>query len=197
MKKHIKNIFNLQFLSLSSVFVLPLVALHSLPAPAQAALIQGANAPDFTLQGALDGKPVTFSLKSTLSKGPVVLYFFPAAFTPGCTQEAHAFADAAKQIEAEGATLVGVTAGNTDRVTEFSKTECRGKFAVLADPGTFTAILYHSVNAQNHALLSERTSYVISPDGKILLSYTGSDPEQHVTRTLEFLKKWNASKTQK
>ncbi|WP_338333545.1 peroxiredoxin [Acetobacter sp. LMG 32666] len=165
--------------------------------PAQAALSQGVNAPDFTLQGALAGKPITFSLKAALAKGPVVLYFFPAAFTAGCTQEAHDFAAAAEQFQAQGATLVGITAGNTERVSEFSKVECRDKFAVLADPGALTAILYHSVSTEHQTLLSQRTSYVIAPDGNILLSYTGSNPEQHVAETLESLKKWHASQIQK
>lgn len=164
--------------------------------PAHAALSQGANAPDFTLHGALAGKPILFSLKAALAKGPVVLYFFPAAFTPGCTQEAHDFADAADQFQSEGATLVGITAGNMDRVAEFSKVECRDRFAVLADPGALTAILYHSVNTDHQTLLSQRTSYVIAPDGTILFSFTGNDPEQHVTKTLESLKNWHKGKRQ-
>lgn len=164
---------------------------------AHAALSQGTSAPDFTLQGALAGKPFTFSLKSALAQGPVVLYFFPAAFTTGCTQEAHDFAEAAEQFHASGATLVGITAGNTDRVAEFSKVECRDKFAVLADPGALTAILYHSVNTEHQTLLSQRTSYVIAPDGTILLSFTSNNPEQHVVETLDALKKWHAGKRQK
>lgn len=164
---------------------------------AHAALSQGTLAPDFTLKGALGGKPITFSLKTALSKGPVVVYFFPAAFTTGCTLEAHDFAAAAEQFQAEGATLVGVTAGNTERVSEFSKVECRDKFAVLADPGALTAVLYHSVNTQNQTLLSQRTSYVIAPDGSILFSLTSNDPEQHVVQTLDSLKKWHNSVRQK
>lgn len=174
-----------------------MVSLAPLSHPAYAALAEGAKAPAFTLEGALAGKKVTFSLKEALSKGPVVLYFFPAAFTAGCTQEAHDFAAAAEQFKAEGATLVGITAGNTDRVAEFSKVECRDQFAVLADPGAFTAILYHSVNTGHQTLLSQRTSYVIVPDGTILLSFTSNNPEQHVTETLNALKKWNGNKVKK
>ncbi|MFT8417210.1 MAG: peroxiredoxin [Acetobacter sp.] len=160
--------------------------------PARAALSQGTTAPDFTLSGALAGQPITFSLKSALSKGPVVLYFFPAAFTPGCTQEAHDFAAAAGQFKAEGATLVGVTAGNIDRVSEFSKVECRDQFTVLADPGALTALLYHSLSTGHQSLLSQRTSYVIAPDGTILLSFTSNAPEQHVLQTLAAVKKWHS-----
>ena len=172
------------------------IATHS-PKVAQAALSQGTKAPDFTLEGALAGQPITFSLKAVLAKGPVVLYFFPAAFTTGCTQEAHAFAAAAEQFQAAGATLVGITAGNTERVAEFSKVECRDKFAVLADPGALTAILYHSVNTTHQTLLSQRTSYVIAPDGNILFSFTSNNPEQHVTETLDSLNKWRESRIQK
>jgi peroxiredoxin len=99
-----------------------------------AALPVGAS-PAFELQGALAGKPIAFSLQQALQKGPVVLYFFPAAFTAGCTIEAHAFAEATDEFNKMGATVIGVTAGNTDQVSDFSKLECRDKFAVAADPG--------------------------------------------------------------
>lgn len=174
-----------------------ITSLPSLNRPAHAALAEGAKAPNFTLEGALAGKNITFSLRAALTKGPVVLYFFPAAFTAGCTQEAHDFAAAADQFKAQGATLVGITAGNTDRVAEFSKVECRDRFAVLADPGALTAVLYHSVNTEHQTLLSQRTSYVIAPDGTILLSFTSNNPEQHVAETLAALKKWHNNKMQK
>ena len=88
---------------------------------AGAALPVGAKAPAFELQGALAGKPIAFSLQQALQKGPVVLYFFPAAFTAGCTIEAHAFAEATDEFNKMGATVIGVTAGNTDQVSDFSK----------------------------------------------------------------------------
>lgn len=174
-----------------------ITSLPPLNRPAHAALAEGAKAPNFTLEGALARKNITFSLRAALAKGPVVLYFFPAAFTAGCTQEAHDFAAAADQFKAQGATLVGITAGNTDRVAEFSKVECRDRFAVLADPGALTAVLYHSVNTEHQTLLSQRTSYVIAPDGTILLSFTSNNPEQHVAETLDTLKKWHNNKMQK
>ncbi|MDG6094394.1 peroxiredoxin [Acetobacter sp. AN02] len=173
--------------------VLSSSAVLSVPVPARAALEEGVKAPDLALSGALDGKPLAFSLQEALKKGPVVLYFFPAAFTPGCTVEAHDFADAAGAFRKEGATLVGVTAGNTDRVAEFSKTECRGQFAVLADPGAKAAAAWQSLGSQKRGVFSERTSYVIAPDGKILLSYTDSDPSQHVARTLAALQAWRSA----
>ena len=159
-------------------------------ASAQAALPEGANAPDFSLQGALAGKPLTFSLKETLQKGPVVLYFFPAAFSKGCTLEAHAFAEATDDFSKLGATVVGVTAGNTDQVDEFSKQECRDKFTVAADPGAKVAEKYDTVVMHNGKPLSDRTSYVIAPDGKILLSYTDSNPEEHIHKTMEAVKQY-------
>jgi peroxiredoxin len=103
--------------------------------PAWASLPDGAVAPAFSTQGALAGQTMNFSLKDALKKGPVVLYFFPAAFTKGCTIEAHDFAEASDNFKALGAQVVGITAGNIDRVAEFSSLECRNKFTVAADPG--------------------------------------------------------------
>jgi peroxiredoxin len=157
-----------------------------------AALPEGANAPDFQLQAALAGKPMTFSLSKALRQGPVVLYFFPAAFTQGCTVEAHEFAEATDDFKKLNATVIGVTAGNADRVAEFSKLECRDKFAVAADPGARVAGEYRTqFKAGNGTLLSERTSFVIAPDGKILLSYTDANPEQHIKKTMGAVKAWH------
>ena len=159
--------------------------------PALAALSVGAKAPDFTTKAALGGKEFTFSLADALKKGPVVLYFFPAAFTPGCTQEAHEFAEASDKYAAQGATVIGVTAGNANRVTEFSSVECRNKFAVAADPDEKIIKSYDAVLKQKPEW-ADRTSYVIAPDGTILLEYTNLDPSEHVTRTLAAVKKWRA-----
>lgn len=91
----------------------------------EAALEAGSHAPNFTLQGALAGKPLTFSLQQALQKGPVVLYFFPAAFSKGCNIEANAFAEATDDFNKLGASVVGVTAGNVEQVDAFSRKECR------------------------------------------------------------------------
>ena len=160
--------------------------------PATAALNVGEKAPDFTLQAALKGKPMTFSLKQALKKGPVVLYFFPAAFTKGCTIEAHAFAEATDEFTKLHATVIGVTAGNIDRVAEFSSVECRDKFAVAADPDAKIAGVYKNQLSMGGKTISDRTSYVIAPDGKILLSYTDRNPEEHITKSLEAVKAWRA-----
>ncbi len=162
------------------------------PSAAFAALPVGAQAPAFTLQGALGGKPLTFSLQQALKKGPVVLYFFPAAFTSGCTLEAHAFAEATDRFKKMHATVIGVTAGNVERVAEFSKVECRNKFAVAADPGAKIAAQYDTQKEFNGKALSDRTSYVIAPDGKILLSYTDRNPEAHIEQTMAAVTKYHA-----
>lgn len=167
--------------------ILALSASHAL-----AALPEGAKAPDFQLHAALAGKPMTFSLAKALSQGPVVLYFFPAAFTQGCTVEAHEFAEATDDFKKLNATVIGVTAGNADRVAEFSKLECRDKFAVAADPGAKVAAEYQTqFKTKNGTPLSERTSFVIAPDGKILLSYTDANPELHIQKTMSAVKAWH------
>jgi peroxiredoxin len=161
------------------------------PAQGLAALQQGAKAPDFTLEAAQGGKPFSLSLKQTLRNGPVVLYFFPAAFTPGCTVEAHLFAESNSRFNQLGARVIGVTAGNIDRVAEFSRSECRDKFAVAADPGAKVAARYDTaVKGPGGTMLSSRTSYVIAPNGTILLSYTDSKPQAHVEKTLAAVRAW-------
>ena len=100
---------------------------------AWAGLPVGAHAPDFSSKAAIGGKPFTFSLKKTLAKGPVVLYFFPAAFTQGCSLEARSFAEAIGQYKALGATIVGVSADKLETLEKFSSADCAGKFAVAPD----------------------------------------------------------------
>jgi peroxiredoxin len=168
------------------------VATAGYAATAAAALPEGAKAPDFELKGALAGKPTTFSLKQALHKGPVVLYFFPAAFTSGCTVEAHDFAEVTDQFKQLGATIIGVTAGNVDRVAEFSSVECRNKFEVAADPGAKIAARYDAVMPNNNTL-SDRTSFVIAPNGRILMSYTDGNPDAHIQKTLDAVKAYRDS----
>lgn len=169
------------------------VSFALLPAPGIAALQQGAKAPDFTLTAAQGGKPFSLSLKQALKKGPVVLYFFPAAFTPGCTLEAHLFAEASDDFNRLGARVVGVTAGNIERVAEFSRSECRDKFAVAADPGAKVAAKYDAVlERPGKAPISSRTSFVIAPNGTILLSYTDAKPQAHVEKTMAAVRAWKA-----
>ncbi|HEY5288959.1 MAG TPA: peroxiredoxin [Caulobacteraceae bacterium] len=174
-------------------FAASAAALAIAVAPAAlAALAVGDKAPDFSAQASMAGKQFSFTLSQALKKGPVVLYFFPAAFTKGCTIEAHEFADAQPQYKALGATLIGVTSGNIDRLTEFSVSECRSKFPVAADPNAKIAGEYKSTLAifPGH---SDRTSYVIAPDDHILLAYSNLNPDDHVAKTLASLKAWRDS----
>jgi len=167
-----------------------LAALAALAAtPAFADLKPGAKAPDFTAPAFLAGNQFTFKLADALKKGPVVVYFFPAAHTTGCNLEAHLFSEAIPQFKAEKATVIGVTAGNTTQLADFSKeTEhCAGKFPVAADPGATIAKQYDSVLAQKPDW-SSRTSYVIAKDGTIAAVYDNLNPTQHVDETLAALK---------
>lgn len=166
-----------------------------LATPALAALKPGDKAPVFTAPGYLAGAPVQLSLAANLKKGPVVLYFFPAAHTQGCNLEARLFSEAVDQFKAQKATVIGITAGNLDQLADFSKeTEhCGGKFAVGADPGAKIAKQYDAVLAIKPDW-SDRTSYVIAPNGTILHAYSKLDPSDHVTETLNAVKAYNAKK---
>lgn len=167
------------------------VALALSAVPAFAALDVGAKAPDFTLQATRGGKIFTFSLADALKKGPVVLYFYPAAFTPGCTIEAHDFADAINQYKALGATVIGVSHDPLAKLAKFSVSACRSKFAVAADTDQSVMKSYDAVLAQAPSL-ANRTSYVIAPNGTILYTYTSLNPDKHVANTLAALKAWKA-----
>ncbi len=159
-----------------------------------AALPVGSIAPEFTAPGYQGGKPLTFDLAKALKSGPVVLYFFPAAHTSGCNLEAHLFAEATDQFHSLGATIIGVTAGNLDQLAAFStETEhCSGKFPVAADPHAAIAKLYHSVLPLPPGI-SDRTSYVIVPGGKIILAYSNLGADHHVEQTLAAVKAWRAA----
>jgi len=165
-----------------------------LAAPAMAALPVGAKAPEFSASGYQAGQPIKFDLDKALKTGPVVLYFFPAAHTAGCNIESHLFADAIDKFKAEGATVIGVTAGNLDQLADFSKeTEhCSGKFPVAADPDAAIAKQYDAMLALRPGW-SDRTSYVIAPGGQIILAYSDLKPDQHVSQTLDAVTKWRAA----
>jgi thioredoxin-dependent peroxiredoxin len=158
--------------------------------PAMAALADGAQAPDFTAQASMGGKDFTFTLAEALKKGPVVLYFYPAAFTPGCTVEAHDFADAMDKFQALGATVIGVSHDPIDKLDKFSVSECRSKFPVAADTDQSIMKAYDSVLWVKPEY-ANRTSYAIAPDGKILASYTSLNPDQHVAKMMEAVQKWH------
>jgi thioredoxin-dependent peroxiredoxin len=156
---------------------------------AMAALSVGAKAPDFTLQASMGGKDFTFKLSDALKKGPVVLYFYPAAFTHGCTIEAHDFADAMDEYKALGATVIGVSHDNIATLEKFSTSECRSKFPVAADTDQAVTKAYDAILAKAPQY-ANRTSYVIAPDGKVLFTYTDLAPDNHVALTVQAVKDW-------
>lgn len=158
--------------------------------PAAAALNPGARAPMFTTEASLAGKPFRFSLADALKKGPVVLYFYPAAFTSGCTVEAHEFAEATDDFAQLGATVVGMSADKIDVLNRFSKEECRDKFAVgAASPKVIKA---YDVRLPVVAM-SNRTSYVIAPDGRVIYAYSAMAAKGHVTNAMDAVKTWRAT----
>jgi len=161
-------------------------------APAMAELSVGDTAPDFDTQAAMAGKAFDFNLKDARAKGPVVLYFYPAAFTPGCTEEAHQFAEAIDDFHKLGATVVGVSADDIDKLKKFSVSECKEKFAVAADPDMHIIKDYDAV-LDARPQFADRTSYVISPEGKVLLAHTDRNPGTHVAMTMDAVKKWHDS----
>ncbi len=174
--------------------VLALTAALSLAAlPAAAALKVGATAPLFTTQATLAGKPFTFNLAEALKAGPVVLYFYPEAFTPGCTVEAHEFAEASDKFKALGATVIGVSHDGIEKLNRFSVSECRNKFAVAADEDHHITKSYDAV-LKLEPDYADRTSYVIAPDGKVIYEYTAMAPDKHVGNTLAAVQKWNADR---
>jgi len=157
--------------------------------PAYAALPDGAKAPDFNTDASLAGKEFKFSLADALKKGPVVLYFYPAAFTPGCTVEAHEFAEATAKFKQLGATVIGVSHDPIEKLDRFSVSECRNKFAVASDADGGIMKAYDSVLPE-HPEYANRTSYVIAPGGEIIYSYTAMNPDKHVENTMAAVKKW-------
>ena len=157
--------------------------------PVYAALPDGSKAPDINTQATLAGKEFKFSLAEALKKGPVVLYFYPAAFTPGCTTEAHEFAEATERFHALGATVIGVSHDPIETLDRFSVSECRNKFAVASDQDGSIMKAYDAV-LPSHPEYANRTSYVIAPDGVIVYSYTAMNPDQHVENTMAAVKKW-------
>jgi len=158
----------------------------SFAAASFAALKVGDKAPDFSAPAYLAGKPFTFSLADALKKGPVVVYFFPAAHTSGCNVEAHLFSEAIDKFKAQNTSVIGVTAGNIDQLADFSKeTEhCGGKFPVAADTDAKVAKLYDSLLVQKPGW-SDRTSYLITPSGSIAAAYSALSPDKHVQEMLD------------
>lgn len=171
------------------IVVLAVALIAGLVRASRAQLKPGAVAPDFTAQASLGGHEFTFHLADALKQGPVVLYFYPAAFTRGCTQEAHDFAEAIGRYKALGATVVGVSGDKIETLKRFSVSDCQGKFALVADTDRAIMKAYDSVLVPLTGYAS-RTSYVITPDRRILYTYSALSPDQHVANTYAALQRW-------
>lgn len=158
-----------------------------LTAPAHAALDIGDPAPKFIATAALGGKTFRYSLADALAKGPVVLYFFPAADSRDCSIEAHAFAEAIDQFAALGATVIGVSADDIDTLSKFSVRACQSRFPVASDESK-TVIEGFDALMQTRPDFANRLSYVIAPNGKVAYFYQNLNPDKHVERMLNALR---------
>ncbi len=171
------------------LYVLAAVLALCSGAPALAELKPGAAAPPFEAKASLGGKVFDFDLHAALQRGPVVLYFYPAAFTSGCTLEAHDFASHVGDFRKLGATVIGVSGDDIATLNRFSVSECRSKFAVASDGDHKISHAYDATLGAGPATFSDRTSYVISKDGTIAYTYRSLDASRHVANTLEALAK--------
>ena len=175
--------------------------------PVLAALKTGDDAPEFSARASLAGKEFDFSLEDALKKGPVVVYFYPSAYTKGCDLEAHTFAQDKEEFDATGATIIGVSADSIERLNAFSADPdyCAGKFPVASDADRKIATSYNlnSNGAKpgmkdvrgaeiDHDFI-ERVTFVIGRDHKIVATLSSSNdkisPDQHVARALEIVQK--------
>lgn len=162
------------------------------PMSALAALKPGDAAPDFTTEAAQAGEPFKFALKDALKQGPVVLFFYPKAFTSGCTLEAHLFAEATPQFQALGARVIGMSHDNIDTLKRFSVEACRKQFAVASDPEA-KVIRAYDAKLMLVPDMADRISYLISPDGRIAAVHAAMDPKGHVQAMLKAVEAWKAS----
>lgn len=170
--------------------------------PVLAALKIGDMAPDFSARGSLAGKEFNFSLQAALKKGPVVVYFFPSAYTKGCDLEAHTFSQEKDKFDAAGATIIGVSADSLARLNQFSADPeyCAGKFPVASDTNLAIAKSYDLTAAAvkpgqmdvrgvaiDHDFI-ERTTFVVGKDHKIIATFSSKDdhlaPDEHVMKSL-------------
>lgn len=167
--------------------------------PALAALKPGEVAPDFKAEASLAGKAFPYSLKEALTKGPVVVYFYPSAFTNGCNIQAHTFAENYDQFIAAGATIVGVSLDSISRLNDFSADPqfCAGKIAVASDADGKIAKSYDLTIKEasgghkdtrgieiDHGF-TERTTFIVTPDGRIAAAIGGISPAENVDKALE------------
>ena len=161
-----------------------------------ATLKPGDRAPAFVAQASLGGNVYQYSLADALKKGPVVLYFFPAAYSEGCSVEAHYFAEAIPQFQALGATVIGVSGDDIQTLAKFSVQECQNKFAVGSDDTKKIMASYDAV-MPSYPDFANRVSYLIAPDGKIVYQYKSLNPYAHVNKVLGALQEWSKGQAAK
>lgn len=168
---------------------------------ATAALQTGATAPDFQVPAALDGKKFSFSLRQALQRGPVVVYFYPSAYTGGCNLQAHTFAENHEKFAAAGASIIGVSLDSIERLAEFSADPeyCAGKIPVASDVSGSVARSYElsireaaagkkdTRGAEIGHGFAERTTFIVTPDGKIAATVSGLSPRENVAKSLEIV----------
>ena len=169
------------------------LALLAVAGTGWASLDVGEKAPDFTATAALAGKPFSYSLAQALAKGPVVVYFFPAAFSEGCSIEAREFAEAMPKFEALGASVIGVSADDIEILNRFSVQACQGKFPVASDVGMGIIKAYDAAMTTRPEY-ANRVSYVIAPNGLVLTRYKSLNPTKHVEKMLDALRVWQEAK---
>jgi thioredoxin-dependent peroxiredoxin len=160
------------------------------PFSARADLDIGERAPDFTAEATLAGSVYRYSLAEALQKGPVVLYFFPAAFSEGCSVEAHYFAEAIAEYKALGATVIGVSGDDIETLSKFSIQACQSRFPVASDQSQSVMKSFDAV-MQTRPEYANRISYVIAPNGSIVYHYMSLNPTKHVEKTLAALRNWS------
>ena len=171
--------------------LLALVTASVSASPALAALKEGAKAQNFTTQAAQAGKPFAFTLSEALKKGPVVLYFFPAAFTHGCTMEAREFAEATPEFAKLGATVIGLAKDDIGKLAKFSVEECRNKFAV----GVATPSIIKGYDVALPLIgRTGRVSYVIAQNGQIVYAHSEMSYRGHMTGTMAAVKALKATR---
>ena len=169
--------------------LLGLIVAITAATPAAAALPVGAKAPNFVTTGVLAGKPFQLNLKRELRKGPVVLYFFPKAFTKGCTLEARAFSEASGEFRKAGARVIGMSADDLPTLKRFSVEECRNAFPVAtATAATIKAYDVAMPVVGKLTTMANRTSYVIDRNGRITFVHSKLDWSEHVQKTLAAVK---------
>lgn len=151
-------------------------------------LAVGSTAPQFNLPAAQAGEALRVDTKALIKQGPLVVYFYPAAYTSGCSIEAKMFADAMPRFQALGASVVGVSGDDIEKLKRFSVSHCMGKFPVAADEDLKVASQYKAKTAL-FGLFANRVSYVLDQQGKIVAALTGLTPEGHVTESLKVIEK--------